>query len=61
MMGPWCVIRKMFPYMNLRIGHVRPHRIRRHALLLVKGLPSVCEGDVPISFVVGPSLRSSIS
>ena len=55
------MIRKIFPYMNLRIGHVRPHRIRRRALLLVKDLPSVCEGDVPISFVVGPSLRSSVS
>ena len=61
MMGPWCVIHKMFPYMNLCIGHVRPHRIHRHALLPVKGLLSVCEGDVPVSFVAGPSLGSSIS
>ena len=61
MMGPWCVIRKMFPYMNLHIGHLRPHRIHRRALLPVKGLPSVCEGDVPVSFVVGPSSGSSVS
>ena len=61
MIGSLCVIRKMFPYMNLHIGHLRPHRIHRRALLPVKGLPLVCEGDVPVSFVASPSSRSSVS
>ena len=65
MIGSLCVIRKMFPYMCVLVDQVRPHRTRQSFYPLVRGLSlirdpsSVCQGDAPISFIVGPSVWPS--
>ena len=41
--GSLCVIPKVFPYMSMRVGQVRPHRTCRH------GSPSV-KVDAPVGF-----------
>ena len=39
--GSLCVMHKMFPYMNMCVDHVRPHRTHRYASSSIRGLPSV--------------------
>ena len=47
--GSLCVIPKMFPYMSMRVGQVRPHRTCRHGSPSVKGRLSIRGSFVGLS------------
>ena len=57
LVGSLCVLRKIFPYKNMRVDHVRPRRTRWHASPFVgiihrlgtKMYPSASNGSVRVA------------
>ena len=53
MVGSLCVVRKIFPYVNMCVDHVMPCRIRRYASPLV-GVIRQSSGEMHPSASSGP-------